>query len=385
MAYPRPEFDIAEIVRDHRPALEAQVCLHHEQRRMLTAISLCRTAALGGHLETCEKGDYQRNAYNSCRNRHCMKCQALAQERWIAAREKRLLNVGHFHGVFTLPSELRPLAKGHPAAVYGAFFRAVTTTLLALGQTQMGVTLGLTMVLHTWTRELGLHPHIHVLITDGGLALDGHSYRKTKHNYLFPFAMMAGVFRAKMLEELGLLQTAGAFPEFSSGAYGALMAPLAKKPWIAYAKKPFRRSAYVVAYLGRYTHRVGISNARIKSYTPEQVTFGTKHGLTATLHPVAFLRRLVQHVLPPGFHKIRHAGLYSLVRPGGLLEQAKAFVGAYRRPKKTLSLCEKLERAARFCPVCGGELHRTPLPKAPKPQPPSRAPPPSHPPLFATL
>lgn len=371
MGYPRPQFDIADIVRENRPALELKVRLNREQRRMLTAIGLCRTAKLGGHEEVCEHGDYRRNAYNSCKNRHCMKCQALAQERWIAARAERLLDIGHFHCVFTLPAELRPLAKWYPAEVYGAFFRAVTATLLELGRDRLKVTLGLTLVLHTWTRELGLHIHMHVLVTDGGLALDRSGFIRTRHNYLIPRNVLAVVFRAKMLHELGLLQAQGAFPVFTDGAYGALMAPLAKKRWMVYAKKPFRRSSYVVEYLGRYTHRVGISNSRIKASSRERVTFSTKHGKTATIHPVEFLRRLVQHVLPPGFHKIRHAGLYGSVRPGGLLERAKSFVGRYRRPKKAPSNLEKLTRAIRSCPICGRELRRIPL------APPSRAPPPA--------
>jgi hypothetical protein len=373
MAFARPKFDIADIVREHRPALEAQVRLSREQRRMLTAIGLCRTAKLGGHEEVCEHGDFRRNAYNSCRNRHCMKCQALAQERWIAARAERLLDLGHFHGVFTLPSELRPLAEWHPVEVYGAFFRAVAATLLELGRTRMKATLGLTMVLHTWTRELGFHVHLHVLVTAGGLALDGSGFIHTRHDYLFPLGMMGVVFRAKMLHELGLQRDRGAFPSFTDGAYGALMAPLSKKRWIVYAKKPFRRSAYVIEYLGRYTHRVGISNSRLQASTREQVRFGTKHGRTATLHPVEFLRRLVRHVLPPGFHKVRHAGLYGSVRPGGLLERAKSFVGGYRRPKKAKAKLEQWERTAHTCPVCGGELRRIPL------APTSRAPPPSMP------
>jgi len=369
VGHPRPKFDIADIVREHRPALEVRVHLNPQQRRMLTNIGQCRTAALGGHVEVCEHGDFERISYNSCRDRHCPKCQALAQEHWIAARCERLLNLGHFHGVFTLPSELRPLAMRHPAEVYGALFRAVTDTLLQLGRTRLKATLGLTLILHTWTRELMFHVHLHVLVTAGGLALDGSGFVHTRHDYLFPLGVMGVVFRAKMLHELGVLQAKGAFAELTVGAYGALVAPLSKKDWIVYAKKPFRRSAYVVAYLSRYTHRVGIANSRIKARTSEQVTFATKQGRTATIHPVEFLRRLAQHVLPPGFHKIRHAGLYGSVRPGGLLERAKAFVGAYRRPKKVQADLERLEHAVRFCPVCGGELWRTVLP------PTSRAPP----------
>ena len=373
MAFSRPRFDIANIVRQHRRALEARQPLNRLQRRVLTAIGLCRTAALGGHVEVCEQGDFERFVYHSCRNRHCMKCQALAQEHWIAARSERLLDLGHFHLVFTLPAELRFLAKWYPAEVYGAMFHAVTDTLLALGRTRLKATLGLTLVLHTWTRELGFHPHLHVLATAGGLALDGSGFVHSRKDFLFPVAMLGVVFRAKMLHELGLLQTRVAFPNLPADLYAARMAAIARKPWVVYAKKPFRRSLRVVHYLARYTHRVGISNSRILDATGDQVTFATKQGKTATIHPVEFLHRLVQHVLPPGFHKIRHAGLYGSVRTGGLLARARTFVRAYRRPKKAKDQLQRLERGTRTCPVCGGELHRMPLP------PSSRAPPPATP------
>ena len=194
MAFSRPRFDIANIVRQHRRALEARQPLNRLQRRVLTAIGLCRTAALGGHVEVCEQGDFERFVYHSCRNRHCMKCQALAQEHWIAARSERLLDLGHFHLVFTLPAELRFLAKWYPAEVYGAMFHAVTDTLLALGRTRLKATLGLTLVLHTWTRELGFHPHLHVLATAGGLALDGSGFVHSRKDFLFPVAMLGVVF-----------------------------------------------------------------------------------------------------------------------------------------------------------------------------------------------
>jgi hypothetical protein len=248
VAFPRPKFDIADIVRKDRSALEARHRLSRFQRRVLTAISCCRTAALGGHVEVCEQGDYERIAYNSCRNRHCPKCQALAQEKWIAARSERILDVGHFHGVFTLPAELRPLAKWHPTEVYHALLQGASDTLLQLGRSRMRSTLGVTLVLHTWTRDLGFHPHVHALVTAGGLALDGASFVHTRHGFLFPVAMMGIVFRAKVLHALGALQAQGAFPELSNDAYAALMAKMSRKPWIVYAKKPFRRSRYVLAY-----------------------------------------------------------------------------------------------------------------------------------------
>jgi hypothetical protein len=362
MEFRRPRFDIAEIVRRHRKALEARVHLSFQQRRALTAISLCRTAALGGHVDVCEHGDFERVSYNSCRNRHCPKCQALAQERWIAVRSERILDMGHFHLVFTVPADLRFLARWAPAAFYGALFHAATDTLLCLGRTRLKATLGMTLVLHTWTRELTFHPHLHALVTAGGLALDGSHGIHCRKGYLFPVVMIGQVFRGKLLHELGLLMAKGALPGIPPEIYAARMARVARKPWVVYAKKPFRRSRHVMAYLGRYTHRVGIANSRILELTDDQVTFATRHGRSVTIHPVEFLWRLVQHVLPSGFHKIRHAGLYASVRTGGLLEQARALLGTCRKPRKTASTLEKLERAARTCPICGGALRRMLLP-----------------------
>ena len=362
MGFTRPRFDIADLVRLHRTALEARYPLNRQQRRVLTAIGQCRTAALGGHKEVCEHGDFEQISYNSCRDRHCPKCQALAQERWLAKETERLLDLPHFHLVFTLPAELRFLAKQYPAKFYGAFFRAVTKTLLKLFRTRLKATPGLMLVLHTWTRELGFHPHLHVLATAGGLALDGSGMVPSGKKYLFPVHMMGKVFRAKMLHALSALQKKGAFPGLPKDLYAVRMATVSEMSWVVYAKKPFRHSSHVTQYLSRYTHRVGIANSRLLDVTDDRVTFSTKNGKSTTVHPVEFLHRLVQHVLPPGFHKIRHAGLYGSVRSGGLLQRARAFVGVCKKPRTEPSDLERLEQASRTCPVCGGALRRTPLP-----------------------
>jgi hypothetical protein len=369
VGFTRPRFDIADIVRQHRSALEARHSLSRRQRRVLTAIGQCRTAALGGHREVCEHGDFDEFSYNSCRDRHCPKCQALAQERWLEKENQRLLDLPHFHLVFTLPAELRFLAKQYPAKFYGALFRAATRTLLKLFRTRLKATPGLMLVLHTWTRELGFHPHLHVLATAGGLALDGSGMVPSGKKYLFPVDMMGDVFRAKMLHALGALQKKGAFPGLPKDLYAARMATVSDMSWVVYAKKPFRHSSHVVQYLARYTHRVGIANSRLLDVTDDRVTFATKDGKSTTVDPVEFLHRLVQHVLPQGFHKIRHAGLYGSVRAGGLLERARAFVGVCKKPKTEPSNLERLEKASRTCPVCGGALRRTPLPAS------TRAPP----------
>ena len=364
MGFNRPRFDIADIVRLHRGALEARYSLNRQQRRVLTAIGQCRTAALGGHKLVCEHGDFEEISYNSCRDRHCPKCQALAQERWLEKETERLLDVPHFHLVFTLPAELRFLARQYPAKFYGTLFRAVTRTLLKLFRTRLKATPGLLLVLHTWTRELTFHPHLHVLVTAGGLALDGGGFIPSGKKYLFPVEMMGEVFRGKMLRALGNLQKKGGFPNLPKELYTARMATVSEMSWVVYAKKPFRHSSHVTQYLARYTHRVGIANSRLQDVTGDRVTFATKNGKSTTIHPVKFLHRLVQHVLPPGFHKIRHAGLYGSVQAGGLLEQARAVVGTCKKPRKEPSDLERLERESMTCPVCGGALRRTPLPAA---------------------
>lgn len=375
MGHPRPRFDIADIVRAHRGDLEKRQRLSRSQKRVLTAISRCRTAALGGHVEVCACG-YERPAYNSCRNRHCPKCQALAQEKWIAARSAKFLPLPHFHLVFTLPAWLRALAMRHPVEVYTTFFRVVSELLLELGRTHLEATLGLTMVLHTWTRELAFHPHLHVLATAGGLALDGSRFVHVKRSnrgklFLFPVKVMGELLRGKMLDALRKLHRKGALPELDAPAFDRLMTRLAApSSWVVYAKAPFRRSTHVLTYLGRYTHRVGIANSRLVDVGPEHVTFRTKQGRTATLHPVEFLHRFVQHVLPDGFHKIRHAGLYADARLHGRLEQARALLPA---PPAVPKPEQRAIEVPQTCPHCGGLLLRLPLTALARAPPPAAA------------
>jgi hypothetical protein len=324
----RPRFDIADIVRAHRARLEAHHPLSTAQRRVLSAIELCRTAALGGHVDVCRSCGYEHPAYNSCRNRHCPKCQALAQERWIGARSERLLPVRHFHVVFTLPSELRALCKVLPKPLFDALFRAAAETLLDLGHHRFGATLGVTMVLHTWTRDLRFHPHVHALVTAGGLCADGARWVASGRNYLFPVKAMTALLRGKMLSQLRHLRATGRLDPFDGfrdpEAFDRLMARIARASWVVYAKKPFPRADHVLRYLGRYTHRVAISNSRIVAVSNDAVVIRTKDGKLATLEPVEFLARFLQHVLPDGLHKIRHYGLYSGVHVDGALATSAA-------------------------------------------------------------
>ena len=362
MAFARPRFDIADIVRAHRAGLEARQFLSRGQKRVLTAISRCRTAALGGHLEVCTGCGREHPVYNSCRNRHCPKCQAAAQQKWIDARTERILNVPHFHLVLTLPSELKPLARRHPEVVYNALFRTTSELLLELGRTRLKAILGLTLVLHTWTRDLRFHPHVHVLATAGGLSLDGKRFVHSRKDYLFPVEVMGRLLRGKMLETLRALHRKGAFPELGKRAFGRLMASLAAhRCWVVYAKAPFRRSRHVLSYLGRYTHRVGIANSRLLDVGPGHVIFRTRGKGTATLHPVDFLARFIQHILPDGFHKIRHAGLYATPTQ---LERARTFLPIPRTKPAEQPRPDEPSR----CPHCGGLIQRIRLARAPPPE-----------------
>jgi hypothetical protein len=379
----RPRFDIADIVRQHRPALEAEVPLTLVQRKVLSAMTLCRTAALGGHVDVCRSCGFERPAYNSCRNRHCPKCQALRQEKWIAARTERLLSVRHFHVVFTLPSELRTLGQCCPREIFGALFSAASETLVELGKSRLGARLGVTMVLHTWTRELRFHPHVHALVTAGGLAMDGSRWAPSSTKYLFPVEVMGSLLRGKMLASLRALHARGAFARFSDFAdpegFDRLMSKLARaKRWIVYAKKPFKRVDHVLKYLGRYTHRVGIANSRLVDVRDDAVTFRTKNGKTVTVTPLEFLRRFVQHVLPDGFHKIRHYGLYA-----GAAEEAhltaRDHLAPTPQPPSTTTATEP-EWDAQLREVTGRDVHRCPhcgdtIEHRPVPAPLGRAPP----------
>lgn len=380
----RPRFDIADIVRAHRDELWTKHGLGPAEGRVLSAIALCRTPALGGHLDVCCSCGHQQPTYHSCRNRHCPKCQALTQERWIAARAERLLPARHFHVVFTLPAELRPLCQHAPRAMYDALFETASETLLDLTASRWSALPGITSVLHTWTREMWLHPHVHLLVTAGGLALDGDRWRH-RRTYLFPLEMMAEVFRAKMLDALRRLRRQGTFsgdrafddPE----AFDRLVTTLANKRWIVFTKRPFRRPEHVLRYLGRYTHRVAISNSRLLDVSPTAVTLRTRGEQSATLSPIEFLRRFVQHVLPDGFHKIRHYGLYASahaetrwVRARDLLAAvpptpapfADATPPTARSPPTWQEhLVTLTGRDVRHCRLCGGLVHPEPLARAP--------------------
>jgi hypothetical protein len=298
-----------------------------DQLNVMRAIEACRTAVLGGHLDVCDRCGYSRPSYNSCRDRHCPKCQSLTQAKWIEERMERLLPVHYFHVVFTLPSSLRTLCRRNQRPMYKLLFEAVSKTLLTLGadEKRLGAQLGITAVLHTWTRELEFHPHLHCIVTGGGLSPDGTAWIPARSTYLFPVKVLSSLFRGFFLDGLKRAQADGEV-RLSESELKQLIDPLYKIDWVVYAKKPFGGPAHVFKYLGRYTHRVGISNQRLISMDDSGVCFSTKNGRTVTLSPQEFIRRFLLHVLPPGFVKIRHYGLWASGNVATRLAQARALL-----------------------------------------------------------
>ncbi len=353
------------------------------QAKAARAIARCRTAELGGHKDVCDSCGHTEIAYNSCRDRHCPKCQAMAQAQWIEGRLERVLPITYFHVVFTLPGEIASLARRAPRAIYDLLFASASATLLELGRDpkRLGAQLGATVVLHTWTRELRFHPHVHCVVTGGGLSDDGSRWvtAKAKGRYLFPVKVLSRLFRGKFLAALEEAFVAGdlgldSTQPLERSRFDALVSPLHHREWVVYAKRPFAGPEQVFRYLGRYTHRVAISNQRLEAIGEETVTFHTKQGRRATLDHETFVRRFVQHVLPPGFVKIRHYGLMASRNATTKLEVARARLeeqGAAARDatKKAAAgwreLYERLTgRDLAKCPRCEiGTLVRTELPR----------------------
>jgi hypothetical protein len=372
---PRPagagHFDFADVVRAHRGALGASRRLSREQRRVLTDIAQCRTAALGGHVDHCAGCGHEHPSYNSCRNRHCPKCQALTQEHWVEGRAARLVDDRHFHIVFTVPAELRPLARFRPRAFFDAMFVAAGRTLVEFGERRFRARIGATLVLHTWTRELLFHPHIHAIVTGGGMALDGAAWHRRRRSFLFPVKPLAMVFRGKLLAELSGAHRRGELAGFDHfldpQAFAQLVRALGKRAWVVYAKPSFGTAPHVLQYLGRYTHRVGLANSRLLDVTHDRVVLRTRADRTVELHPVELLRRFVAHVLPDGLHKIRHVGLYASAC-ARLLAVARAGLTTAPDPpsrsrREILARC--LGRDPDRCALCGGSLTKLPLARAP--------------------
>jgi hypothetical protein len=307
-----PRLEVADVLLAHGAQYAQSHSLSSEQQRAMRDIMRCRTAALGGHLDRCTACGDEQPAYNSCRNRHCPKCQALAQARWVEGQMERVLPVRCFHVVFTLPAQLRPLARRHPREIYDLLFRSAADTLLTLGRTprHLGAELGITAVLHTWNRQLEHHPHVHCICTAGGLSLDGTRWIASRPNFLIRVEVMGQLMRGKFLDGLMRLRRSGRVTGgLCSDEFSQLVESLYDLEWNVYSKAPFAGPKYIFRYLAHYTHRTGISNSRLVAMDEHGVTFRTHGDDTVTLPPQLFIKRFLNHVLPHGFVKIRHYGL----------------------------------------------------------------------------
>jgi len=364
---------VADIFRRHGPAWRAAHAGHVslDQLNVMSAIETCRTVALGGHVEGCDDCGHRRIAYNSCRNRHCPKCQGAAAREWLAAREADLLPVGYFHVVFTLPAEVADIALHNKAAVYDLLFRTAseTMTTIAADRRHLGARIGITAVLHTWGSALTHHPHIHMIVPGGGISLDGERWVSSRPAFLLPVRVLSKLFRRLFLTGLIELHAAGRLRFFGDHAglsdlraFTRHLAPLRKKNWVVYAKPPFAGPEAVLAYLSRYTHRVAISNRRLISLDDAGVTFrfkdyrrdGADRYRTMTLTSDEFIRRFLLHVLPKGFHRIRHYGLLASAGRRANLARVRELLAV---PPEA-EIAEPLEPADLRppCPRCGGRM-----------------------------
>ena len=335
---PRPAIEVADILRGLGPALRDG--LSRDQHRAVNAILACRTAALGGHVSRCEDCGTMDVAYNSCRNRHCTRCQAAASYEWLEARRRDLLPVAYYHVVFTLPAPLARVAFQNKRVVYDALFKAVSETLMTIGADpkHLGAKLGATLVLHTWGSAMTHHPHIHGVVPGGGLSPDGQRWVDCRRGFFLPVRVLSRLFRRLMCERLAGLDAAGKLsfhgdlvPLADPEAFARLLKSQRRRDWVVYAKRPFAGPDQVLAYLARYTHRIAISNSRITAYDGQRVTFRvkdyrkegeTRYGVM-TLAASEFARRFLQHVLPDGLHRIRHVGFLANTQRRAAIAQAR--------------------------------------------------------------
>jgi len=344
----RPALEVADILRDHGAAWRSANAGHVslDQLKVMSAIERCRTAALGGYVARCENEacGHTLIAYCSCRNRHCPKCQAAASRRWLADREAELLPVPYFHVVYTLPSELRDIAYQNKRVVYNLLMKAAAETTLAIAADpkRLGARIGVTAVLHTWGSALTHHPHVHMIVPGGGLSLDGARWVTARSDFLVHVNVLARLFSGKMLAMLVNAHAAGQLNFFNRLAgladkktFKRFLAPLRRIKWVVYCKAPFAGPKQVLRYLSRYTHRVAISNRRLVAADHAGIAFrwkdyridGPGRWKTMRLHPHEFIRRFLLHVLPKGFHRIRHYGLLASANRAESIVTARALLG----------------------------------------------------------
>ncbi len=369
----RPALEIADVFRRHGAAWRAAHAGHVSlgQLKVMSAIETCRTAALGGHVEACEGCRHTRVAYNSCRNRHCPKCQGAAAREWLAAREADLLPVGYFHVVFTVPALVADIAFANKAPVYDLLFRAASEAMLTIAADprHLGARIGITAVLHTWGSALTHHPHVHMIVPGGGISLDGTRWVPSRPAFLLPVHVLGKLFRRLFLAGLGALHAAGRLRFFGDRAelgdpqaFGRHLAPARAAKWVVYSKPPFGGPEAVLAYLSRYTHRVAISNRRLIAMDENGITFrykdyrrdGDARHRTMTLSTDEFISRFLVHVLPKGFHRIRHYGLLATGRCKANIARARELLAA-PAPVVTKEPASSTDRRA-ACPCCGGQM-----------------------------
>ncbi|MBV8398697.1 MAG: IS91 family transposase [Acetobacteraceae bacterium] len=374
----RPQWEVAEVFRRYGDAYRQAhgASLSPAQRRVMSAIECCRTAALGGHLEQCDRCGHQRNAYNSCGDRHCPKCQSLARAQWLEARRAELLDTEYFHVVFTLPDQIASIAYQNQTVLYGLLFRAAAETLrtIAADPQYLGAEIGFFAVLHTWGQTLTYHPHLHCVVSGGGLSPDGTQWVSCRAGFFLPVRVLSRLFRRLFLEGLVSAFEAGHLPFFAAleplrdrASFLRYVAPTREADWVVYAKRPFAGPEQVLDYVGRYTHRVAISNNRLLDLADGQVSFRYKdyrHNAqpkTMTLDAEEFIRRFLLHVLPAGFQRIRYYGFlgnryrkeklarcrHLLGMPADEAGPAKAAAPVYQERYEALT-----GASLRRCPVC---------------------------------
>jgi len=372
----RPALEVADIFRAHGSAWRQAQHGHLSvgQLKVMSAIEQCRSAALGGHVLRCHTCEQVAIAYNSCRNRHCPKCQARAARRWLEARQADLLPLDYYHLVFTLPARISAIAYYNKAVIYDLLFELAAQTLrtIAADPKHLGAQIGVTLVLHTWGSALTHHPHVHGIVAGGGLSADGERWIACKSGFFLPVRVLSRLFRRRFLEALnqahrtGALQFFGEYAGLSDArAFAAWLAPLREVEWVVYAKRPFAGPAAVLTYLSRYTHRVAISNQRLLALDQRGVTFRCKDyratGKTRyknmTLSADEFMRRFLLHVLPSGFHRIRHYGLLANAGRREHLARARELlhVVSVTQPQPTAAL-DTNPQPAFICPHCGAAM-----------------------------
>jgi hypothetical protein len=375
----RPALEVADIFRDFGPAWRQTNAGHVSlgQLKVMSAIERCRTAALGGHVSRCENENcgYTRISYNSCRNRHCNKCQAAAAKQWLAERQAELLPVPYFHVVFTLPAAIADLAYQNKAVIYDLLFKASSETVLTIAADpkHLGARIGITAVLHTWGSTMIHHPHVHMIVPGGGISLDGSRWVSCRPRCFLPVRVFSKLFRGLMLAKLLAAHKAGQLQFFNQyahlaepKAFARYLAPLRRRKWYVYSKRPFGGPEAVLTYLSRYTHRVAISNRRLIAFDENGVTFkyknyhadGRARYKVMTLATSEFIRRFLSHVLPKGFHRIRYYGLLAKSSCAENLARARQLL-AVPKPQGKPDNSGGTDEAATSslpCPCCGGRM-----------------------------